>query len=90
MATGHEMAMGLRAAYWAMHRRTDACFTGHKITANQFVLPALLAEEDGITQQQILAAFQPEQTEVLVEFLKRIAKELVQTDTTAPTATGDN
>jgi len=24
MASGHDIAMGLRAAYWAMHRRTEA------------------------------------------------------------------
>jgi DNA-binding MarR family transcriptional regulator len=54
MVTGHEIAMGLRAAYWAMHRQTDACFTKHGVTANQFVLLALLAEDDGITQQQLV------------------------------------
>ena len=53
MAIGHEIAMGLRAAYWAMHRQTDACFARHGVTANQFVLLALLSEEDGITQQQL-------------------------------------
>ena len=46
--------MGLRAAYWAMHRQTDACFTKYGVTANQFVLLALLAEDDGITQQQLV------------------------------------
>jgi DNA-binding MarR family transcriptional regulator len=54
MATGHDIAMGLRAAYWAMHRQTDACLTRHGVTANQFVLLALLAEDDGITQQQLV------------------------------------
>jgi len=54
MATGHEIAMGLRAAYWAMHRQTDACFAKRGVTANQFVLLALLAEEDRITQQQLV------------------------------------
>ena len=46
--------MGLRAAYWAMHRQTDACFAKYGVTANQFVLLALLAEDDGITQQQLV------------------------------------
>jgi DNA-binding MarR family transcriptional regulator len=54
MATGHEIAMGLRTAYWTMHRQTDACLTKHGVTANQFVLLFLLAEEDGITQQQLV------------------------------------
>jgi DNA-binding MarR family transcriptional regulator len=46
--------MGLRIAYWAMHRQTDACFARYGVTANQFVLLALLAEDDGITQQQLV------------------------------------
>jgi len=54
MVTGHEIAMGLRAAYWTMHRQTDACFAKHGVTANQFVLLALLADDDGITQQQLV------------------------------------
>jgi DNA-binding MarR family transcriptional regulator len=54
MVTGHEIAMGLRAAYWSMHRRTDACFAKYGVTANQFVLLVLLTEEDRITQQQLV------------------------------------
>ena len=47
------MAMGLRAAYWSMHRQTNACLAPHGATAEQFVLLALLAEEDGITQREL-------------------------------------
>jgi len=54
MVTGHDIAMGLRAAYWAMHRQTDVCFAKYGVTANQFVLLALLSEDDGITQQQLV------------------------------------
>jgi len=54
MASGHEMAMGLRAAYWAMHRRTEAGLIAHGVTADQFVLLSLLAEQDGITQQELV------------------------------------
>jgi len=54
MATGHDIAMGLRAGYWAMHRQTDACFAKRGVTADQFVLLALLAEQDGITQQELV------------------------------------
>jgi len=53
MVTGHNIPMGLRAAYLSMHRQTDSCFAGHGVTANQFVLLALLAEQDGITQQEL-------------------------------------
>lgn len=54
MASGHEIAMGLRAAYWAMHRRTEAGLAAHGVTADQFVLLSLLAERDGITQQELV------------------------------------
>jgi len=140
MASGHDIAMALRAAYWAMHRRTQARLARGKVTADQFVLLALLAERDGITQQELvrrassdantvramlvllesrglvarkghptdrrarsvtltrkgrqtyerlwadsepvrqrlLAAFRPEETDTLVEFLDRIAEALTR------------
>lgn len=53
MATGHEIAMGLRAAYWSMHRQTNARLARYNVTAEQFVLLGLLAEEDGLTQQEL-------------------------------------
>ena len=53
MASGHEIAMGLRAAYWSMHRQTNAHLAPLGATAEQFVVLALLAAEDGITQQEL-------------------------------------
>lgn len=53
MATGHDIAMGLRAAYWSMHRQTNAALAPHDATAEQFVVLGLLAEQDGITQQDL-------------------------------------
>jgi len=53
MATGHNIAMGLRAAYLSMHRQTNIYLAPHEITADQFVLLALLSEQDGITQQEL-------------------------------------
>lgn len=53
MGTGHDIAMGLRSAYWAMHRRTEACCAECGVTANQFVILAVLSEEDGITQKHL-------------------------------------
>jgi len=50
----HDLAMGLRMAYWAMHRHTDERLIKRGVTANQFVLLALLMEEDGITQQDLV------------------------------------
>ena len=54
MATGHDVAMGLWAAYWAMHRGTEAGLARCDVTADQFVLLALLAEQDGTTQQDLV------------------------------------
>ena len=53
MATGHEIAMALRAAYLAMHRRSDAQFARHGVTADQFVLLAALAGGGAVTQRDL-------------------------------------
>ena len=53
MKTGHDIAMALRAAYLSMHRQTNSHLAQFGMTADQFVLLALLSEEDGITQQQL-------------------------------------
>ena len=53
MITGHDIAMGLRAAYLLMHRQTNAFLASFGMTADQFVLLALLADQDGITQQEL-------------------------------------
>ena len=48
--------MWLRRAYQALHRRTNAelrrCFD---VTADQFVVLSLLAEHDGVSQQELCA-----------------------------------
>ncbi|MBN1818371.1 MAG: MarR family transcriptional regulator [Sedimentisphaerales bacterium] len=53
MATGHDIAMGLREAYQLMHRQTNSFLASFGLTADQFVLLALLTEQDGITQQEL-------------------------------------
>jgi DNA-binding MarR family transcriptional regulator len=37
-----------------MHRQTDVCLARRGVTADQFVLLVLLAEQDGITQQELV------------------------------------
>jgi DNA-binding MarR family transcriptional regulator len=54
MTTGHEIALALRAAYLALHRQTNDCFTNDGVTADQFVLLAALAEADAATQQELV------------------------------------
>jgi DNA-binding MarR family transcriptional regulator len=51
---GHDIPMGLRAAYLTMHRQTSAVLALHEVTADQFVLLSLLSERDGITQQDLV------------------------------------
>ena len=54
MATGHDIAMSLRAAYRSMHRQTNAHLAKCGATADQFVLLSLLYEQDGMTQQELV------------------------------------
>jgi len=53
VTVGQELARALRAAYWALHRRTNAILAAHGVTADQFVLLSRLADEDEITQQEL-------------------------------------
>jgi DNA-binding MarR family transcriptional regulator len=53
MTDGHEIAMALRAAYLALHRRSGARFDRHGVTADQFVLLAALAGGDAVTQRAL-------------------------------------
>src|SRR5438067_557518 len=53
MDHARELPLVLRAAYFAMHRVSDGHFSRHGVTADQFVLLACLAEEDGIAQQEL-------------------------------------
>lgn len=54
---GHQDALpiALRRAYLAMHRRSDAQFAEHGVTADQFVLLATLARGDALTQRELAA-----------------------------------
>src|SRR5438046_9920715 len=54
MASGHEMARALRAAYVALHRQTNDCFAKDGVTADQFVLLSALADADAVTQQELV------------------------------------
>jgi DNA-binding MarR family transcriptional regulator len=53
MIERRELPRLLRAAYFAMHRVSDAHFSRHGVTADQFVVLACLAEQDAITQQEL-------------------------------------
>ena len=53
MTTGRDIARGLRQAYMLMHRQTQSLLSGYGFTAVQYVLLALLNNEDGVTQQEL-------------------------------------
>jgi DNA-binding MarR family transcriptional regulator len=59
MTTGHELPMALRAAYLALHRRSEAAFARHGVTADQFVLLATLARGGRALTQRELARRMP-------------------------------
>ncbi len=54
MTSGREVARALRAAYLALHRQTNNCLARDRVTADQFVLLAALAEADAVTQQELV------------------------------------
>ncbi|WP_372725983.1 MarR family winged helix-turn-helix transcriptional regulator [Novipirellula sp.] len=53
MTFEESIPMRLRRAYLTMHRVAQAHFARFDVTADQFVLLSLLAEEDGITQSEL-------------------------------------
>src|SRR5436190_23131208 len=53
MNEGRVLPRLLRAAYFGMHRVSDAHFSRYGVTADQFVLLACLAEQEGITQREL-------------------------------------
>jgi DNA-binding MarR family transcriptional regulator len=53
MTTESELPVALRAAYLALHRKTDARFAPYGVTADQFVLLATLARRGMLTQREL-------------------------------------
>jgi DNA-binding MarR family transcriptional regulator len=82
MTTGHELAMALRAAYLALHRRSDAAFAPQGVTADQFVLLATLARGGHALTQRELArrmSSDPSTVRAMLVLLER--RGLVERDT---------
>lgn len=53
METEKELPLALRAAYLALHRKTDARFAKLSVTADQFVLLASLSDGLALTQSEL-------------------------------------
>jgi DNA-binding MarR family transcriptional regulator len=50
---GHDLALALRAAYLALHRRAESAFAARGVTADQFVLLTSLDRGDAVTQREL-------------------------------------
>lgn len=48
------LGMALRGAYLSLHRRANVALQGLGVTADQMVVLTILAEEDGITQRELV------------------------------------
>jgi DNA-binding MarR family transcriptional regulator len=71
--SGHKLAMALRRAYLALHRRTDAALARAGITADQFVVLAALSAGTARTQRDLVArtASDPNSLRAMLVLLER-------------------
>ena len=82
MTTGHHVAIALRAAYLALHRRSDARFAPHGVTADQFVLLATLARGgEALTQRELARRMSSDPSTVRAMLVLLAARGLVERDT---------
>ncbi|HEX3147913.1 MAG TPA: MarR family winged helix-turn-helix transcriptional regulator [Gemmataceae bacterium] len=81
MTTGHELAIALRSAYLALHRRSDARFARHGVTADQFVLLATLARGgEALTQRELAHRMASDPSTVRSMLILLAARGLVERD----------
>lgn len=72
------LGMRLRGAYLTFHRRANAHFERSGVTADQFVVLTVLAEEEGLTQRDVMERVFSDPNTV-GEMLRRLeARKLVQ------------
>lgn len=90
MTAGHSIAMALRSAYLALHRRTEARFAAQGVTADQFVLLATLDRGQAMTQRELARRMASDPSTVramlvLLEQRRLIQRESHPTDARART-----
>jgi DNA-binding MarR family transcriptional regulator len=73
MHQGHEFAMLLRKAYLTFHRRANARIIKSGVTADQFVVLTMLAQEEGVTQITLVerTASDPNTVAAILRLLER-------------------
>ena len=81
MTTGSELPIALRTAYLALHRRSDAAFAPHGVTADQFVLLASLAHGHALTQRELARRMRSDPSTVRAMLVLLHRRGLVERDT---------
>ena len=73
MPESYELAMQLRKAYLAFHRRVNTWMLKFGVTADQYVLLRILSREQGITQIEIVerAASDPNTVTAILRILEQ-------------------
>jgi len=92
MTLQHEIPIALRAAYLALHRRSEARFAEFGVTADQFVLLATLARGQALTQRELARRMSsdPSTVRAMLVLLERqglVQRETHPTDSRARTVT---
>jgi DNA-binding MarR family transcriptional regulator len=72
--------MALRAAYLTLHRRSDARFLRHGVTADQFVLLATLARDGKLTQRELARCMPSDPSTVRAMLVLLEKRGLIQRD----------
>ena len=88
MSSGHALPMAIRAAYLALHRRSDASFSALGATADQFVLLATLVDGDVLTQRELARRMTSDPSTVRAMLVLLERKQLVVRDTRPDDARG--
>jgi DNA-binding MarR family transcriptional regulator len=81
MTTNSEIPIALRAAYLALHRRSETQFAPHGVTADQFVLLATLSRGDALTQRELARRMSSDPSTVRAMLVLLEQRGLVQRDT---------
>lgn len=81
MTAQSELPMALRAAYLALHRRSEAQFAPLGLTADQFVLLATLARGQVLTQRELARRMPSDPSTVRAMLVLLERQGLVQRDT---------
>jgi len=90
MKSRERLPLALRAAYLALHRRSDTQFAKLGVTADQFVLLSTLAHGDALTQRELAARMpsDPSTVRAMLVLLERqglVARDTHPTDGRART-----